>query len=236
MANLLETCSNIRIELKNILESILRTLQSENLDENLVDSISYRLDWVYNTVVRYADLHIVDERFVHCIGNAKRCVEAHSAEDSQFALVERVYFAGERGRPRLQIPCENLRFLLEKNFKVAEIANIYGTSKSTIERRMKDLGLSARAMFSSLSDEQLDEIISEIQHDFPNIGCKRMTGLLRARDVNVQQSRIRQSMRRVDPEGTLLRALEINIIHRRRYNVAGPLSLWHIDGNHKLIR
>ena len=147
-----------------------------------------------------------------------------------------MYFAGERGRPRLQIPCENLRFLLEKNFKVAKIANIYGTSKSTIEQRTKDLGLSARTMFSSLSDEQLDEIISEIQHDFPNIGCKRMTGLLRARGVNMQQSRIRQSMHRVDPEGTLLRALEINIIHRRRYNVAGPLSLWHIDGNHKLIR
>ena len=101
---------------------------------------------------------------------------------------------------------------------------------------MRDLGLSARTMFSSLSDEQLDEIISEIQHDFPNIDCKRMTRLLRARGVNMQQSRIRQSMRRVDAEGTLLRALKLNIIHRRRCDIAGPLSLWHIDGNHKLIR
>ena len=26
------------------------------------------------------------------------------------------------------------------------------------------------------------------------------------------------------------------IIHRRKYNVPSPLCLWHIDGNHKLIR
>jgi hypothetical protein len=43
-------------------------------------------------------------------------------------------------------------------------------------------------------------------------------------------------MQRVDPEGILLRALEMNTIRRRQYSVAGPLSLWHIDGNHKLIR
>ena len=52
----------------------------------------------------------------------------------------------------------------------------------------------------------------------------------------MQQTRIRQSMRRVDPEGTLLRPLEMKTICRRKYSVAGPLSLWHIDGNHKFIR
>ena len=43
-------------------------------------------------------------------------------------------------------------------------------------------------------------------------------------------------MRRVNPEGVLLRALELNVVRRRSYQVQGPLSLWHIDGNHKLIR
>ena len=42
MANLLETSIHIRIELKNILESNLRMLQLENLDEILDDSVSYR--------------------------------------------------------------------------------------------------------------------------------------------------------------------------------------------------
>ena len=145
-------------------------------------------------------------------------------------------FNGEKGRPRLQIPLEHLRFLLEKKFKVAEIANLFGSSKRTVERRMKDFGLSAATTYTQLSDQQLDELIRDIQRDFPNAGCKRVTGLLRARNVYMQQARIRQSMRRVDPEGILLRALELNTIRRRQYSVAGPLSLWHIDGNHKLIR
>ena len=161
MANLLETVNHIREELKNILESILRTLQSENLDANLTDSASYRLDWVYNTEVRYADLHIIDERFVNCIGNARRCLETNSASDPQFALVERV-FTAERGRPRFEIPLEDLRFLLEKNSKLPSLQIFTGQVKvqSNDVMKLKDLGLSARTMFSSLSDEQLDEIIS----------------------------------------------------------------------------
>ena len=101
---------------------------------------------------------------------------------------------------------------------------------------MCGFGLSAANFYTSLSDEQLDAVITDIQRDFPNVGSKRITGLYRARGIHMQQACIRQSMRRVDSEGVLLRALEMNIIRRRHYSVAGPLSLWHIDGNHKLIR
>ena len=45
--------------------------------------------------------------------------------------------------------------------------------------------------------------------EVPNVGCKRMTGLLLGRGLRVQQARIRESMRRVNPEGVLLRALEL---------------------------
>ena len=47
------------------------------------------------------------------------------------------------------------------------------------------------------------------------------------------QHRIREAQR-IDPEGSVLRCL--NALQRRVYKVAAPLSLWHIDGNHKLIR
>lgn len=54
--------------------------------------------------------------------------------------------------------------------------------------------------------------------------------------MNVQQHRAREALRRVDPEGVLLRAIELNVVVRQPYHVASPLSLWHIDGHHKLIR
>ena len=38
----------------------------------------------------------------------------------------------------------------------------------------------------------------------------------------------------INPGAAALRT--VNKLHRRAYKVAGPNSLWHIDGNHKLIR
>ncbi len=50
----------------------------------------------------------------------------------------------------------------------------------------------------------------------------------------MQQVRIRESQRRIDPEGCMIRRL--HVLNRRRYSVPAPLSLYHIDGNHKLMR
>ena len=61
-----------------------------------------------------------------------------------------------------------------------------------------------------------------------------MTGLLLGRGLRLPEARIRESIHRVNPQGVLLWALELNVI-RRTYQGEGPLSLWHIGGNHKLI-
>ena len=53
--------------------------------------------------------------------------------------------------------------------------------------------------------------------------------------VTIQRQRVRDAMERNDPAGVALRALQPQL-QRRQYKVAGPNSLWHIDGNHKLIR
>ena len=52
--------------------------------------------------------------------------------------------------------------------------------------------------------------------------------------IRVQRTRLRNSLKRVDPIGRGLRS--ITTIRRRVYNVRFPLALWHMDGNHKLIR
>ena len=234
----------IRNHMSNVLNSVVRQLESGHVDENILDGLQSRLDWLCTAIIRYVDLQIVDERVVNFAREARQCVlnayqgnrGIHNPNNETLLVeLERV-FTGERGRPQLKVECEQLEFLLERKFSVAEIASILGISKRTVERRLQEFGLSARAVYARMSDEELDAAILSILRDFPNIGSKRVTGLLRARGMYVQQSRIRASMRRVDPEGTLLRALELNIINRRRYSVAGPLSLWHIDGNHKLIR
>ena len=85
-----------------------------------------------------------------------------------------------------------------------------------------------------MTDEQLDEIVLRIQHDFPTCGNRLMHGHLLALGLRVQQYRTRDAQRRVDPNGSLLR--QLSTVNRRKYRVAGPRALYHIDGNHKLIR
>ena len=94
--------------------------------------------------------------------------------------------------------------------------------------------LSIRATYAAITNQELDDRIREISRMFPMCGSKQMAGHLLARGLRVQQSRIRVAQRRVDPDGVVMRRLTVT--QRRQYNVAAPLSLYHIDGNHKLIR
>lgn len=54
--------------------------------------------------------------------------------------------------------------------------------------------------------------------------------------IHVQWRRVTASMHRVDSLGILSRLTGLGCIVRRTYSVRGPLSLWHVDTNHKLIR
>ena len=51
-----------------------------------------------------------------------------------------------------------------------------------------------------------------------------MRGFLRAKGLHVQWRRIQESMRRVCPEGILMRALQLTTVKRRIYTVRSPLS------------
>lgn len=148
-----------------------------------------------------------------------------------------VEFCGDVGRPRVIVLQEQLEFLVDHGFTTVNIAVLLGVSENTVKvkRRLAEFGISIQSKYSELTDDELDNVIESILRDFPNTGYKRMTGFLRSRRIRVQQARIRESMRRVNPTGVLLRSLEMRITQRRKYQVPGPLSLWHIDGNHKLI-
>ena len=140
------------------------------------------------------------------------------------------------GRPKFNIRREHLEFLVEHRFNNPIIAGILGVSLRTIEGRQQEYGIRQRSPSSTISNQDLDNIIDNILVDFPETGYTRMTGFLRSRGVVVQQSRIGEAMRRVNPEGTMLCALRLHVSHIRSYQISTPLALWHIDGNHKLIR
>ena len=139
-----------------------------------------------------------------------------------------------RGRPRIEITEAELLNLIELQFTQVEIAKLYGCSSRTIRRRILEYGLEDSVRFNDISDQSLDELVSQFVNAFPCAGQKTLAGYLQSQAYHIQRWRIRESMLRVDPWGVEQRMRRI--LHRRKYKVRGPNSLWHIDGNHKLIR
>jgi hypothetical protein len=141
---------------------------------------------------------------------------------------------GCRGRPRFEIPREQLEYLVSYDFSFVDIAKALGVSVSTINRRAREYGISVRERQTVITNEELDTVVLGIKAEFPNAGYRRVHSQLMVRNIKVPQLSVREAMHRCDPEGVAMRWLSIT--PRAQYSVHGPLSLWHIDGNHKLIR
>lgn len=141
---------------------------------------------------------------------------------------------GRRGRPKFVIPEQQLVFFKENDFSHEEMAAMLGVSKRTVENRIAEYELTNRSRYSAIDDDMLDSFVKNIMVNLPRSGLKTIEGYLRSQGIRVQRARLRSAVKRVDPVGRRLRA--IRPIRRRVYNVRSPLALWHMDGNHKLIR
>lgn len=143
---------------------------------------------------------------------------------------------GRVGRPAVEIPGEAIEGYLMYGLHVKDIAALYGVSRWTVHRRMQQCGLKVSELYSGIDNTELDRLVMEIQREHPQCGYRMMRAFLQASGHLIQFFRVRESLHRVDPEGTQLRALANRTLHRRQYSVPGPNCMWHIDGNHKLIR
>ncbi|MEQ2222924.1 hypothetical protein ILYODFUR_031565 [Ilyodon furcidens] len=111
-----------------------------------------------------------------------------------------------RGRPTINIPFESIEIYLLNGFKVQKIAELFGVGHQTIRRRMQSNGLRMSDMYSAMSDQEMDAVIAEIHQSHPNTGYRMMKSFLHARGLLVQITRVRDSLKRVDPIGNEVRA------------------------------
>ena len=134
------------------------------------------------------------------------------------------------GRPNFNISRVVLKMYLNYGFTLKKISQIIGVNMKTVCRRIRQFDLTVLSC-SDILHENLDAIVLEIYHGFPNCGIRRMKRFLQARNLRIQWEHVRSSIWRDDQQGLLLRTMQLNIVRRRHYSVAKPLSLWHLDGN-----
>lgn len=227
----------LQSNISRICSDLQQYLDGRQLDVDALETYELRLELIYREVVAIEILHSRQFGVQSHLRQALSIVRdmilvAQRREDGYYQAP--INCDGSVGRPPFQVPRTQLSQLLSMCFTVPQISGILGVSVRTLRRRMSDYRLSVRSFYSDISDSTLEELVRHIQEEFPGCGNRQMQGHLISRGVRVQQRRVREAQRRTDPMGSALRRL--TAIRRRRYRVGGPGALWHIDGNHKLIR
>ncbi|XP_062514261.1 uncharacterized protein LOC134189884 isoform X2 [Corticium candelabrum] len=214
---------------------LLHATRKVDGESGTLDCLVFHVDRLHCLLVAVDDVYNTSSSDVlEGVGMALSFLEELNHGRNESGYVSQILYENVRGRPRLEVKQDQLEYLLHLGFKCPKIGEVLGVSLSTIRRRMSEFGLSVSALYSFITDRELDELVSQIKCEFPNCGYRLLHGHLMSRGQRVSQARIRESLHRVDPEGVAVRWS--SAIQRWKYAVLAPLSLWHLDGNHKLIR
>ena len=143
------------------------------------------------------------------------------------------HHTGRRGRPPVFLNLNMVEFLRGVGYTWNEISKALLVSRTTVWKKLKEANVSLNK-YSDISDVSLDQQVSQLQTQYPHCGQVLLRSMLQSQGIVVQRQRLRESVRRVDPAHSNSRWRQQ--ISRRTYNVPGPNSLWHIDGQHSLVR
>jgi hypothetical protein len=179
------------------------------------------------------------------------------APDAAIAPLGRRSPDGTVGRPRVQVTADQLQTLNTGRTTRAQIAQMFGCSERTIRRRLVEYGLSragppvyteelqpdgtsarvyhpgSSSDLSEISNDDLDQVVLEIYHQFPSFGRRMIDGYLLQLGLRVPRERLLASYNRTI--GPTAAAFGNRRIERRVYSVPGPSALWHHDGQHGVL-
>lgn len=130
---------------------------------------------------------------------------SHTAQQSEKPEAAKVY-TGAGGRPRYEVDLERALQLHDMGNTWTDISKAMGVCRKTLFNHLEAAGLSKEGIaYAEISDEDLDQIVATINANHPLSGSIMVRGHLLASGLKVQLERVRDSLRRVDEEGVLLR-------------------------------
>ena len=208
--------------LRDVVSTLTRFLDGRKIPVDVLDAQLLRVELSYREIVvkeSIDGLSAEQQRACECIRVAIQ--NLRDLEDRRYQVPSHytppVCSSVREGRPRFDIPREQLEYLIEHQFTVPQMSGMLGISIRTVRRRMSEFNLSIRRQYAQLTDSELDGIITEICQQYPTCGNRQLQGYLVSRGFRVQQIRIREAHRRIDPEGSLMHRL--SAMHRRSYSV-----------------
>ncbi len=212
----------------------------QNDDINSMEIFEEKLELLlsmYSRLTNFYDIDFIQRRMLQLYNLRADLIKKMEDLNNQdnIAINKFIQYQLTGGRPKIWINPLAIKLLREQGLDWTKIASIFGVSIKTIERRRKENNISDDYIgYANISDNELDNLVKELRYHQPFSGQIILMGILKSRGIRIHRQRLRDSLHRVDSFGMINRWA--NIIPRRVYKVAGPNSLWHIDGHHKLIR
>jgi len=194
--------------------SIVHHLQSNNSS-----SVTGRI------IRNYASLLIETVTLLRSLLSRWQDYLTHYRPRSTFSYSAQAVQSSSPGRPRFEISRAQIQYLRSMSFSWVQISRILGVSYTTIYRRRMEYGLHS-SQGTPISDNDLQECLSEMRSRFPALGQTMAWGRLRSLGYAVTRARIREAIRATDPIYTALRWREMTT--RRPYSIPSPNSLWHV--------
>ena len=140
--------------------SIVRQLDGGNVSEDMIDYLAFRLDHLYGQILWLTASNTKLREVEPLICEAARLLRIRvgmSCNDRCYQLP--LQHSGHVGRPRFGVSRAQLEYLLQNGFTGKQIFEMLSISLSTVRRRMRDFNLSARGLYSSFSEEELDNAL-----------------------------------------------------------------------------
>ncbi|CAB5201751.1 unnamed protein product [Rhizophagus irregularis] len=238
-------------------------MSSETLKQQFYEYADHILRVVYRAFLQENDIDILENfHLQHLIMLSSRCYQIQQHHNTQeitgylqnidylkTRLLERIQLHNTKispirrfvkklqtgGRPKFVINIEAVKLLREQGLEWTKIGRTFEVSTSTIKRSCKEYNIDDPIQpYSLLADDDLDVIVKRLKQENPFFGIRMLMGALQSEGVIVTRQQLQNSIKRVDTFGNVSRLIKTTV--RRVYKVAGPNALWHIDGNHKLIR
>jgi hypothetical protein len=108
---------------------------------------------------------------------------------------------GKRGRPRKIVDPTYLQEALapDRSISMTGLSRTLRIRRATLHRSITDVGISQA--YKELSNDNLDELFKTFKRQKPESGFRYALGFLCNCEIQIQQHRVLQSLRWIDPIG-----------------------------------
>ena len=161
-----------------MIHDVQRELHANNVEHETLDGLCFRGEQLARQVARLVTANVLDSSVLNCIMFAYEkltfCSQRVESEETGYRAALLISGGRGRGRPSYQISREQLVYFLRERFSRREVADMLRVSLSTVARRIREYGLANLLPHSTISDEDLDGVVRDVEALFPNIGYLRV--------------------------------------------------------------